>query len=109
MKVLLADDNEYIKILLKEFLTSKGYEVVMVGSGQEFIDVMESTAVDLIMMDTFLVEFSHRHIMDYLRGSQCKVPVIFMTGGNARIRGVPVLKKPFRLEVLEDMIQSVIA
>lgn len=53
-KILLVEDNEMNRDMLSRRLKRKGFEVVLAVHGQEGIDLAQSQAPDLILMDMSL-------------------------------------------------------
>lgn len=49
--ILIAEDNENNKILLKDILTMLGYQVADVGNGAECVEMARELMPDLILMD----------------------------------------------------------
>lgn len=50
-KILIVEDNENNRTLLKDLLTCHGYEVVVATDGQEGVAQARSEMPDLILMD----------------------------------------------------------
>lgn len=50
-KILLIDDDTSLLVTLRDFLQFEGYEVITAASGEEGIELLESTAPDLIVLD----------------------------------------------------------
>jgi DNA-binding response OmpR family regulator len=50
-KVLVVDDEQPVRVTLKEVLSREGYEVLTVSDGQEALQVMGGTAIDLAIID----------------------------------------------------------
>ena len=53
-KILLVEDNEMNRDMLSRRLERRGYEVVLAVDGQQGVDLAQSTAPDLILMDMSL-------------------------------------------------------
>ena len=53
-KILLVEDNEMNRDMLSRRLIRKGYDVVMAEDGQQGVDLAETAAPDLILMDLSL-------------------------------------------------------
>ena len=53
-KILLVEDNEMNRDMLSRRLERKGYTVVMAVDGQQGVDMAQSEAPDLILMDMSL-------------------------------------------------------
>jgi two-component system, cell cycle response regulator DivK len=53
-KILLVEDNEMNRDMLARRLTKKGYEVIIAVNGAEGVELAQSQAPDLILMDMSL-------------------------------------------------------
>ncbi len=53
-KLLLVEDNEMNRDMLSRRLQRRGYEVIVAVDGQEGVDLAQSEAPDLILMDMSL-------------------------------------------------------
>ena len=53
-KLLLVEDNEMNRDMLSRRLQRRGYEVIIAVDGQEGVDLAQSEAPDLILMDMSL-------------------------------------------------------
>jgi two-component system, cell cycle response regulator DivK len=53
-KILLVEDNEMNRDMLSRRLARRGYEVVMALDGQQAVEMAQSAAPDLILMDMSL-------------------------------------------------------
>lgn len=49
--ILIVEDNENNRLLLKDILTFRGYEVLVAGDGQEGVAQARALKPDLILMD----------------------------------------------------------
>ena len=55
IKVMIVDDEEQFRYILKKALERRGgYEVVEAGSGQECLEKLETESPDLILMDIMM-------------------------------------------------------
>ncbi len=54
MKVLICDDEELIRNVIKEYLLLENYAVVEAANGYEAIDVIKNNDIDLIIMDIMM-------------------------------------------------------
>jgi len=52
--ILVVDDEETIRILAKKLLTSLGYQVSVVSSGEEAIEFLRTDKVDLLLLDMLM-------------------------------------------------------
>jgi CheY-like chemotaxis protein len=80
-KILLVEDNEMNRDMLSRRLERRGYEVVIAVDGQQGVDLAQSSAPDLILMDMSLPIIDgweatrQLKAMDRMKG----VPIIALT------------------------------
>ncbi len=53
-KVLIADDMQTMRMMIKSFLKPSGYEVLEANNGEEVLEVLARTTVDLILLDCLM-------------------------------------------------------
>jgi len=54
MKILICDDEELIRNVIKEYLLLENYEVMEASNGYEAIDVVKNNDIDLVIMDIMM-------------------------------------------------------
>jgi DNA-binding response OmpR family regulator len=111
-KLLIVDDEQEMRNMLKEYLVLKGYLVYMAKDGQE---TMESLAVqpDLILLDVNMPMMDGIEVCRRIRG-RVSCPILFLTARveeQDRINGLlsggdDYILKPFSLRELEARIVS---
>jgi CheY-like chemotaxis protein len=120
VRVLLADDSEFIRILMETYLQEPEFELDMVENGQEAIDMFRNNQYDLVLMDIQMpVVDGYAAIKEirYIEEGQGAraVPIIALTA-NAMIEDKKrclsigasgYLPKPFKKENLIDKIKRV--
>ena len=108
MRILLVEDEEQIRKLVKMNLELEGYEVVSVDNGRKAIDIIEGQHFDLMILDIMLPEVDGFQICQKVRLTNTKVGIIILSAkdtSNDRITGLKYgaddyLTKPFNLEEL---------
>jgi len=108
MRILLVEDEEQIRKLMKMNLELEGYEVVSVDNGRKAIDIIEGQHFDLIILDVMLPEVDGFQICQKVRLNNTKVGIIIVSAKDTsqdRISGLKYgaddyLTKPFNLEEL---------
>lgn len=118
-KILLADDEEDIKIVLKMFLESKGYEVVTAFDGLDAIDVTRQEKPDVILLDVMMPIIDGFEVCKKLKADPetAGVPIIFLSASShaeSVQRGldagaVEYMVKPFEPEQLEQTLVKLFA
>ena len=111
-KILIADDEGDIVAMLRQFFTSKGYQVLTASSGGEALRQAEKSP-DLILLDIQMPDMDGlevcRRIRDYV-----SCPILFLTARieeSDKIKGLSAggddyIVKPFSLLELEARVQA---
>ncbi len=116
MRILLVEDEENIRDVVKLNLEMEDYEVVATGKGHEAIRLFQYQHFDLIILDIMLPEMNGFQICEQIRLTNMEVPIIFLTakdGSTDRIAGLKkgaddYLTKPFHLEELLLRVNNLI-
>lgn len=116
--LLIVDDEEPIRVMLKELLSGNGYQVLTAGTGQEAIDIVQPgpDAVQLVLTDIGLPDINGKDLIDRLHNISPELPIIAMTGYvdeglNESLIAVGasiVVNKPYDLFQLSREIHSLI-
>ena len=88
--VLVADDDEDIVELLRDFLEAAGYAVLAAHDGPSTLAALERTPVDCVLLDIMMPGQSGFEVVRKLRG-QSDVPVLFLSArqeDSDKIRGL---------------------
>lgn len=79
LKVLVVDDEDRMRKLVKDFLTRKQYKVVEASDGEEAIDLfVEHNDFDLIILDVMMPKMDGWEVCREIRKFS-KVPIIMLT------------------------------
>ena len=108
MRILLVEDEENIRDLVKLNLELENFEVIATGNGRDALKLSASQHFDLILLDVMLPEMDGFQICEQIRLSDLQTPIIFLTakdGSNDRIQGLKYgaddyIVKPFVFEEL---------
>jgi CheY-like chemotaxis protein/tetratricopeptide (TPR) repeat protein len=109
-RVLLAEDNESLALVLQKFLSCQGFDTVTARTGLEALQAIAAGGIDLLVLDLKLPVLNGIDLLRKLRKSPRyeSLPVIIMTGfyrgpqytEAARNLGVDhYLEKPFTQSV----------
>jgi two-component system, OmpR family, response regulator RegX3 len=113
--VLLVEDEESITVPLSEALRREGFEPRVAGTAAEALELAESTAPDLVLLDVMLPDGSGFDVCRELR-ARSRVPIIMLTarGDEAdRVAGLEVgaddyVIKPFSAREVAARIRAVL-
>lgn len=78
MNILVAEDENDIRNLLKLHLEQEGYSVLAAKDGMEALDILQEKAVDLAILDVMMPRLDGFNLLRKIRQTS-KVPVIFLT------------------------------
>lgn len=81
MNILIADDEERMRRLVKDFLTKEGYSVLEAADGQEAMDILESKMgqLSLVILDVMMPHYDGWSLLRYIRKRDADLPVIMLT------------------------------
>lgn len=113
-KILIIEDDLAISNLIKLNLNIANYETIQSYDGGEALNIIETEAPDLILLDVMLPNVDGFTLMDKIR--PLNIPVIFLTAKNSVIDKVHGLKlgaedyivKPFAAIELLARIETVL-
>ena len=116
MRILLVEDEENIRDLVKLNLELDEYEVVATDDGRDALKYFKEQHFDLLILDVMLPEINGYQICEQVRLTNMEVPIIFLTAKDAvtdRVAGLrkgadDYLTKPFNLEELLLRVQNLI-
>jgi CheY-like chemotaxis protein len=109
--VVVADDDDAMRMLCRVNLELSGYRVVEAGSGEELDRVLaQAGAVALLLLDIHLGDRNGMDIARALREDRPEIPIAFLTGSgfvsreDADAVGDATIRKPFTLEELTETV-----
>jgi CheY-like chemotaxis protein len=116
-KILVVDDSEEVREVLRELLSRHGYTVVTCPDGESGLVELESRTFDLAMVDLGLPGISGLEVARRLKDRWPATRVALMTGygdrmgpDDAQPKGVDfVLAKPFSLDQLRSVVDHALA
>jgi DNA-binding response OmpR family regulator len=77
--ILIVDDEEEIRSLLKEFLEEKGFEVLLAEDGQKALELAEKHIPDLVITDLLLPKEHGIDVMHEIK-DRFFMPIIAISG-----------------------------
>lgn len=105
-QILIADDDPSIRLLLRNFLESEGYDISEAKSGGDVLRMLPDGHPDLLIMDLRMPEWDGIEVMKKLNEQNLKVPILLMTAhgtSNSAIQAIQLgafdyITKPFELD-----------
>ena len=113
--ILVVDDEEEIREIIREFLETLGYNVVEAANGEEAIIAISKTQFNLVITDIRMPKMNGLKLLRNIKTYKPSLPVILMTGyqpsktqeQNLSARADGYLLKPFSLNSLRQAILKV--
>lgn len=115
-RILVIEDEETIRKVVRRALESNGYEVYSAANGTEAIDIARRSPLDSLLSDIILPGKHGPEIVNDIRTIHPNIPVVYMTGyasedavkqAGVDLRGERVIGKPFEIAKLLEAIESV--
>lgn len=116
IRILLAEDDINLGILLKNYLVAKSYDTTLVRTGAQALDEFSSGTFNLCIFDIMMPEMDGLTLAREIRLSNHEIPIIFLTARNQQediIEGFvsgadDYITKPFSMEELLYRIEAIL-
>jgi len=116
--ILLVEDQDGIRDLVREFLQRKGYTVLQAMDGNDALRIVGEyqQPIHLLLTDVVMPNLGGRELAPRLREMHPEMKVLFMSGyaehsilgSEALDPDTPVLQKPFLLDTLARNLRTVL-
>ena len=116
IKILLADDDDLLRNLVKEVLEEEGYLVYEAVDGEEALEIFyENNDVTMVILDVMMPTVDGIEVLDEIR-KLSDVPVLMLTAlgdNNSELTGLrhganDYVSKPFHYEILLERIKNLL-
>jgi len=117
-RVLLVDDEDSLRKVLKDLLEREGYEVSEARDGVQALDQVDRVGPDVIVLDLNLPGLDGYGVLSQLRSrpATADIPVVVLTAKGDEDNEVRVfelgaddfLQKPFRARALAARLEAVL-
>ncbi|MBX5138211.1 response regulator [Rhizobium lentis] len=113
LKLLLVEDDAFIRMDTAEILQDLGYAVIEAGSGEQAIDILGHTLINVIVVDVGLPGMSGSAFAAKAREAFPSVGLVFATGDSdppdaARFSGSVLLMKPYTSAALDRAVKRAV-
>lgn len=78
-RILIADDERSIRLMLETGLTLNGFRVTSARTGREALESASSGQFDAILSDVYMPDGGGLELVDSLRAADPKIPIVLMT------------------------------
>jgi CheY-like chemotaxis protein len=111
-RVLVVDDEPFVREVLSRFLSERGYQVDVAEDGQAALALIRTDAPDIVLLDLKMPRLGGLELLRILRDDGAELAVITISGhadeDTAResldLGAADFINKPFDLEYLETSL-----
>ena len=111
-RILVVDDEQGVRDMLREAVGVFGYDVATADCGAEALERFLRESYDLVLTDLMMPGMSGWELSAQLRAADPGLPIVILTGfganleEEARRRGIVLMHKPVRLERLAATLST---
>ena len=115
--IIVVDDEPMIVKVVKDIFKEEGYKVITALSGQEALEKLDKTKVDLILLDIMMPGMDGWDTCAKIKDNKKteNIPIIFLTAkadpisrSMGGLASTDYITKPFGIKDLKDRVDSVI-
>ncbi|MBU5436810.1 response regulator transcription factor [Tissierella sp. MSJ-40] len=81
--ILVVDDNENTRKLMKNILSQNGYTPILAKDGLESLEALDKNHVDLILLDVMMPNMNGFELTQLLRDTGYTLPILMVTAKEA--------------------------
>lgn len=115
MNILIVDDEEMQRDMLRGFLDRQAHSVLSAASGREALEIFEQSAIDLVLLDLKMEGMGGDEVLARLKKKNPLVRVIMITAYASvdmavkimRLGADDFLEKPVDLRRLQEKIEAI--
>jgi DNA-binding NtrC family response regulator len=113
MNILIVDDEPTIRETCAEVAKQSGMKAITVATAEEALEVLENSAVDIVLTDLMLQQSSGLELLKRVHETSPMLPVIVLTQygtidsavAATRLGAVDYVTKPFRIDELRSRLE----
>lgn len=114
-KILVVDDEEHIRELIRFYLDKEGFSVVQAASGEEALHLLENEYIDLAIVDIMMPVMDGFQLVEEMKEMK-DIPVIMLTAKSQsadKLRGFSLgiddyVTKPFDPDELLARVKTIL-
>ncbi len=113
LRILVVDDDENIREILKDLFMMSGHQVFLSGNGEEALEIFFREEFDLIITDLGMPGISGWEVNRRIKENHPEKPVVIISGWGAQLNEEEVkaskvdfiIPKPFSLEQMLNVTE----
>ena len=91
--ILIVDDEKNYPLVLSAVLQEEGFETMTANSGDEALDIIEHSDVDLVLTDMKMPKMDGIELLEKIKLEDAELPVIMMTAHGTVEKAVEAMQK----------------
>ena len=115
-RILVVDDEEYVRDLLRDILEKLGCEAVVAEGGRQALSLFDNESFDAVFTDVGMPDMNGWELSRALRQRDSKIPVAIITGWGEAVGSHErqaaqvdwVVTKPFETPQIAEMAREVL-
>ena len=114
--VLVVEDDDEVRSMLKDYLSFLGYETVTAADGLEGLNRIKERSYDLVITDIAMPYVSGIGIISILKKDHPEIPVIAITGYGYHAEELAqeknadyIMGKPFDVQKLKEAVEKLLS
>lgn len=118
--ILIVDDDDDVRRVLRRILETAGHTVVECPDGQHALHALTEQRPDLVITDVYMPEMDGIEFLVHLREEDPDLPVLAVSGGSlaaadfvledaSQLGADAVLEKPFDIDEMKRTVQELLA
>lgn len=112
--ILVVDDDQFMRKLLREELVKEGYDIQAVEAGSIAIKKILVQNFDVLILDIHMAGITGQETISVVKKIRCHLPIIVITGDESsemetKIRAQGVFYyfvKPFNMKKMKEVIKA---
>ena len=115
-RILVVDDEDFMRDLLREMLTLEGYEVTTANDGEDAVPLLEREGFDLVVTDLMMPRLNGIDVLRAAKRVDPRYPVVIITGYPSvetvvkliRLGAADYISKPFNIDVIKATVAKLL-
>ncbi|PKR82298.1 DNA-binding response regulator [Brumimicrobium salinarum] len=116
IKILLAEDDNNLGLLLESFIKAKGFKVDLARDGKQALEKFNQDTYHFVILDVMMPEMDGFTVAKEIREIDSQIPILFLTAKSMKedkLEGFSIgaddyLTKPFSMEELVARIEAIL-
>ncbi len=115
IKIMIVEDDKNLSLILKAYLTTKGYHTRLCLNGNEALELFNNERYDFMIVDIMIPGLDGFSLVKEIRKSNTDIPIVFLTAKSLHsdikkgfdLGADDYIIKPFNMEELILRIEAI--